>query len=106
MPRAAAFGIRYASIVGQQMLNHACALEARALAKYDLGDTRSSTSEGFVNYASRACIESAERGAMGLELGAGISMPVGHGSIFTDGTVELRSDYTNFNTTVGYRIQF
>ena len=43
---------------------------------------------------------------MGLELGAGISAPVGSGSLFADGAVELRNDYTNFNATVGYRIQF
>ena len=43
---------------------------------------------------------------MGLELGAGISVPVGSGSIFADGALELRSDYTNFNATVGYKIQF
>jgi hypothetical protein len=33
-------------------------------------------------------------------------MPVGRGSLFTDGAVELRSDYTNFNAAVGYKIQF
>ena len=59
-----------------------------------------------VDYTTRANVESAEKGALGLELGAGISVPVGTGSIFTDGSVELRSDYTNFNATVGYRIQF
>lgn len=63
-------------------------------------------SVGFVDYATRANVESAEKGALGLELGAGISVPVGTGSIFTDGAVELRNDYTNFNATVGYRIQF
>lgn len=61
---------------------------------------------GFVDYATRAGIESAERAELGVELGAGISIPVGSGSIFTDGSLELRSDYTNFNATVGYRIQF
>ncbi|MBR5876390.1 MAG: hypothetical protein IKZ10_06085 [Akkermansia sp.] len=64
------------------------------------------TSVGFVDYTTRANIESSEKGAPGLELGAGISVPVGTGSIFTDASVELRSDYTNFNATVGYRIQF
>ncbi len=101
-----ALGARYAAIVGQQMLNCACTFEARALAKCDFGDTQSDTTVGFVDYATRARIESAERGAMGLELGAGISMPVGRGSIFADGVVELRSDYTNFNAAVGYKIQF
>ena len=101
-----ALGTRYAAIVGQRMLNRACALEARVLSKYDFGDTKSSTSVGFMDYAPRANIESAERGAVGLELGAGIAVPVGSGSIFADGAVELRSDYTNFNATVGYKIQF
>ena len=101
-----ALGARYASIVGQRMLNCACTFEARALAKYDFGDTRSSATVGFMGYAPRTTIESAERGAAGLELGAGIAVPVGSGSIFADGAVELRSDYTNFNATVGYKIQF
>jgi uncharacterized protein with beta-barrel porin domain len=99
-------GARYAAVTGQQMLNRDCAFEARALVKYDLGDTQSETSVGFLGYAARADIESAERGALGLELGAGIAIPVGPGSIFTDGAVELRGDYTNFNATAGYKIQF
>ncbi len=101
-----ALGARYAAVVGRQTLNRDCALEARALVKYDFGDTQSNASVGFMGYATRACIESAERGALGLELGAGISVPVGPGSIFTDGAVELRCDYTNLNAAVGYKIQF
>lgn len=101
-----ALGARYAATVGQQTLNRACAFDARALVKYDLGDTQSDATVGFIDYASRASIESAERGTLGLELGAGISVPVGPGSIFTDGTVELRSDYMNFNAAAGYRIPF
>ncbi len=99
-------GARYAAVTGQQMLNRDCAFEARALVKYDLGDTQAETSVGFLGYATRADIESAERGALGLELGAGIAIPVGPGSMFTDGAVELRGDYTNFNAAAGYKIQF
>ena len=44
--------------------------------------------------------------AVGLELGTGIAVPVGSGCIFADGAVELRSDYTNFNATFGYKIAF
>ena len=101
-----ALGARYAAMVGQQTLNRTCSFEARALVKYDFGDTRTHTAVGLVDYTTRIGIESAERGSMGLELGAGISAPVGSGSIFADGAVELRSDYTNFNATLGYRIQF
>ncbi len=99
-------GARYAAVVGQRMLNRACGFEARALVKYDLGDRQSKTGVGINGYATRAGIESAEMGAFSVELGAGISVPVGSGSIFADGAVELRSDYTNYNATVGYRIQF
>ena len=99
-------GARYAATMGQQTFNRACVFEARALAKYDVGDTQTDTSAGFINQATRANIESAEMGSFGLELGAGISVPVGRGSIFADGAVELRSDYTNINASAGYRIQF
>ena len=99
-------GARYAAVLGQQTLNRACAFEARALAKYDFGDTQTDTNVGVINHATRSGIKSAELGAFGVELGAGISVPVGSGSIFADGAVELRSDYTNFNATVGYKIQF
>jgi len=99
-------GARYAAVVGERAFNRACAFEARALAKYDFGDTQTDTTVGFINHATHANIESAEMGAFGVELGAGISVPVGKGSIFADGAMELRSDYTNFNATVGYKIQF
>jgi len=99
-------GARYAATLGQQTLNCACAFEARALAKYDFGDTQSDTSVGFINHATRANIESAEMGAFGVELGTGVSVPVGGGSIFADAEVELRSDYTYFNASVGYQYTF
>ena len=53
-------------------------------------------------------METAERGAFGLEAGIGLTIPTGQngGSIFVDGSVEVRSDYTNMNGTVGYRINF
>lgn len=43
---------------------------------------------------------------LGMEVGTGIAVPVGPGGIFTDGSVELRSDYTNLNATLGYKMQF
>lgn len=99
-------GARYTATVGEQVINRACSFEARALAKVDLGDRQSNTNVRFINHTTRADIESAELSAFGLELGAGISIPAGTGALFADGTVELRSDYTNLNATVGYKIQF
>lgn len=99
-------GARYAATVGRRALNRECAVTARALAKYDLGDRQSDTMVGFAGRGYRANVESAKLGAFGVELGAGIDVPVGSGSIFADGAVELRSDYADFNATVGYKIQF
>lgn len=102
----AGLGARYAAMVGQQTLNRACTFEARALARYEFGDRQSSTSAGFIGHSVRAGIDSAKLGAFGVELGAGISVPVGSGSLFADGAVELRSGYSDINGTVGYRMQF
>lgn len=99
-------GARYTATVGQRMLNRSCELEARALAKCDFGDRQVDTTAGFAGYGARAGIESAESGRFGMELGAGITVPTGVGSIFADGAVEFRTDYTNFNAAVGYKIQF
>ncbi len=100
------FGARYAAIVGELSLNRPCSFQSRVLAKYDIGDHQSNASVGFLGQATRADIESAELGAFGVEFGAGISVPVGKGSIFADGAVEMRSNYTNFNATVGYKLDF
>lgn len=97
-------GVRYKAAIGAP--TRACNFEARAFAKYDFGDTQSKTNVSFINHSTRADIKSAELSAFGLELGAGISVPVGFGNVFLDGAAELRNDYVSFNTTAGYSIQF
>ena len=99
-------GARVQAIVGENMYNRTSIFEARVLAKFDIGDRRSATSVGLAGI--EADIESAELGAMGLEAGAGLTIPLGDegGSLFMDAAVELRSNYTNVNGTIGYRINF
>ena len=102
-------GARLQSVVGESMYNRASILEARVLAKFDAGDRSGSSDVSLMSLpGSKASVESAERGAVGLEAGIGLTIPTGQmgGSIFVDGSVELRSDYTNMNGTVGYRINF
>ena len=102
-------GARLQAVVGESMYNRTSIFEARVLAKADVGDRNGSADVGL---ASLGCtkheVESAEMGAFGLEAGAGLTIPVGEegGSIFMDASVELRSDYTDVNGTVGYRINF
>lgn len=101
-------GARMQSIVGETLYNRSSIFEARALAKADIGDRYSEAEVGFVAGGNRTDVRSEEIGAFGVELGAGLTIPVGDddGAIFMDASLELRSGYTNVNGTVGYRINF
>ena len=102
-------GARMQAVVGENLYNRTSVLELRALAKLDVGDRASEADVAFIGGGSRATVESAELGAFGVELGAGLSIPVGDendGTIFFDVSAELRSGYSNVNGTVGYRINF
>lgn len=99
-------GARLQAVTGENNYNRTCLFECRALAKLTTGDTRGSSEVSLAG--SSAEVESAEMGALGLEAGAGFTVPVGAegGSIFIDASIEVRSDYTNANATAGYRINF
>jgi outer membrane autotransporter protein len=102
-------GARLQTVVGESLYNRASILEARVLAKLDAGDRQGSSDVALTALPdSGTSVDSAERGAFGLEVGAGLTIPVGQegGSIFADAAVELRRDYTNVNGTVGYRVNF
>ena len=102
-------GARLQAVVGESVYNRASIFEGRILAKADLGDRQSEADVAFVNGGShKATVKSAELGTIGLELGAGLTIPLGDddGSLFFDASVELRSGYTDVNGTVGYRINF
>jgi hypothetical protein len=84
-------------------------MEARALLKADAGDRSSDSSVSLQALQSRGGrIRSAETGRFGMEMGAGISIPVGVGAgfIFLDAGFEFRADETEVNGTVGYRMTF
>ena len=99
-------GARLQTITGQTAFNRDCIFECRAMVKVDVGD-RSSTSE--VELAGvKASIDSQERGAVGLEAGAGFILPTGNdaGNIFLDASIDFRAEYTQANATFGYRVNF
>ncbi len=102
-------GARMQAVVGENLYNRTSLLELRALAKLDVGDRSSEADVAFIGGGRKATVESAELGAFGVELGAGLSIPMGDedsGTLFFDVSAELRSGYTNLNGTVGYRINF
>ncbi len=102
-------GARMQAVVGENLYNRMSILETRALLKVDAGDREGEADVAFANVpGASANVRSAERGAVGAELGIGLTVPVGmeSGSIFFDASAELRSGETSVNGTVGYRINF
>lgn len=101
-------GARLQAVIGTSIYNRASILEARALAKFDMGDRESEADVRLTQGGNTATVKSAEVGAFGAEFGVGVTVPMGTnaGSIFVDGSAEIRSGYTNINGTVGYRINF
>ena len=92
--------------VGQNAWNRYSVLEGRLLVKGDLGDRSGEVNNAL--FGSRGTVESAEVGAIGIEAGIGLTIPLGSqaGSLFIDGSVELREHQTSFDANLGYRISF
>ncbi len=103
-----ALGARLQMNIGETMYNRTGSVSMRALLKGDIGDTRSDTEVALSGGTQNAKIQSSERGNFGVEVGAGLNIPISEGesSIFCDAAVELRENYSNVNATVGYRFSF
>ena len=101
-------GARLQASLDGNFWNRASFFEGRALVKVDCGDRDSSTDVAFRQAsASHGTVRSAEKGAVGVELGVGLSVPVARrGEVFIDATADLRQHYTNLNATLGYKISF
>ncbi len=101
-------GARVQTVVGENLWNRYSVLEARALLKVDAGDRESTTDVALLAGSPTASVSSAERGAVGAELGVGLSIPLSadSGSIFFDASADIRSGEVEANATAGYRINF
>ena len=101
-------GARLQAAFGSRLWNRTGLLEARALLKADVGDRQGESDVSLQNASLyRGKVKAAEIDAVGVELGAGITVPTGRRSeVFADFSAELRADYTNMNATVGYKISF
>ncbi len=80
---------------------------ARALFKVDAGNREQTARVAFQNVEGSSTVRGTDAGAFGVELGVGISIPIGEqGAIFLDGGVELRQDQQSTHGTLGYRLSF
>ncbi len=102
-------GFRTKAEIGESFFNRRGIFEARALVKVDAGDHRGEANVSMLGGGGAwGHVRSEKLSKTGVELGAGISVPLGDdaGFFFIDGTAELRNSYTNLNGTVGYRFEF
>ena len=102
-------GARLQTQVGETVYNRTSMFESRALLKFTTGDRHSSMHTALASLPEmQARVKSEEQGAIGAELGAGLSVPLGaqSGTLFFDASLEAYSGYTNVNATVGWRINF
>lgn len=102
-------GARAQTYALENLYNRSSLLEARLMLKMDAGDRRSHSRVALLEspaYAGR--VRSAEQGMIGLEMGAGLTIPLGSesGHLFLDAGFEFRADETEVNGTIGYRINF
>jgi uncharacterized protein with beta-barrel porin domain len=102
-------GARVQTYALENALNRKSLFEARLLVKGFAGDNRGETGVALRSYPSRSGrVRSADSGRVGLEAGAGFSIPVGAdtGFMFMDGSFDFRAEETELNATVGYRMTF
>ena len=106
-------GMRGQWLVGGDMLNRGSQLELRLLAKGYTGDLlRNRVSVGFSDREFASSVRSRKQGALGLELGAGYTLPLGSGtgtyahSLFLDMSAEVRRAGDDLNATLGYSVSF
>lgn len=102
-------GARLQAPVAETLANLTVLSECRALVKFPAGDRRSTAGSSFVlNPGNGASVRSAERKRIGVELGAGLCVPLDMegGALFMDAAALLWSDTYDFNAVVGYKMKF
>ncbi len=103
-----AAGARMQAIIGENWYNRSSYIECRALLAFDIGNRRGKAATALVNGSARDSVQGARPGAFGVELGAGLSVPLGaeSGTLFFDASVILRSRFSELNGVVGYSLPF
>ncbi len=101
-------GARMETVIGENIYNRSSVLSLRAMAKADFGDDSSEASVSMARGTEGSTVKSAERGMYGLEVGAGLVVPImsGTSSIFFDANFEVRESQNSFSATAGYRFAF
>ena len=103
-----ALGGRWMGLVGSNIFGREALGEIRVNAAQDLGDRRGETNVSLLgNPGFTQSVRGAKAGTTALQLGAGLSVPVGtKGTIFVNGNADIRDGSSSVNGSVGYRYDF
>ena len=103
-----ALGGRWMGLVGSNIFGREALAEFRVNAAQDMGDHRGKTGVGFLaNPGYTQTVRGAKVGTTALQIGAGLSVPVGtQGTVFINGNADFRDGANSVNGSVGYRYDF
>ncbi len=103
-----ALGGRWMGLVGSNIFGREALAEIRVNAAQDLGDRRGETNVSLLgNPGFAQSVRGAKMGTTALQLGAGLSVPVGtKGTIYVNGNADIRDGSSSVNGSVGYRYDF
>ena len=103
-----ALGGRWMGLVGSNIFGRESLAEIRVNAAQDLGDRRGETNVSLLgNPGFAQSVRGAKVGTTALQLGAGLSVPVGtKGTIYVNGNADIRDGSSALNGSVGYRYDF
>ena len=103
-----ALGGRWMGLIGSNIFGREALAEFRVNAAQDMGDRRGETNVALLgNPGFTQRVRGAKVGMTALQIGAGLSVPVGtQGTIFVDGNADFRDGANSVNGSIGYRYDF
>ncbi len=101
-------GMRAQTPIGETIDERVATLQGRALLNIHALDRRGEALVSFADGGPSASVISAREGVLGVELGAGLHIPIGVGTgvLYMDASAEFRADTVDVYGTVGYRVRF
>ncbi len=102
-------GARMQAIVAENLYERHSVLELRALLKADVGDREGEADIAFTALpGSMTTLKSNDYGAIGVELGAGLTVPISSdsGELFLDASADLRDGHSEVTASAGWRVHF
>ena len=103
-----ALGGRWMGLAGSNIFGREALVEFRANVAQDMGDRRGETNVALLgNPGFMQSVRGTKVGTTALQIGAGLSVPVGtQGTVFVNGNADFRDGANSVNGSVGYRYDF